>query len=136
VSDRDPNLYDEHGHTNPLMRASEFCAAFNDWARAIGEALADPDVSDYEKDQLRPIHEHLAALHIPIRKSNYLWRRIYLRQDHRDKKCPKHKGRWSGYETPPVEEMRQDPDNPRILLFDPVCECQVGYDLTGWLPNE
>jgi hypothetical protein len=116
----DPRFYDEDGNANPLMRASEFCAAFYGWAKAIDEALRDPDVSDYEKDQLRPISEHLAALYIPIRKSNYLWRRIYLGQKHRTKKCPNHKGRWSGY----------------LAFDDPKCACQSGYDATGWLPAD
>jgi hypothetical protein len=115
----DPRLYDEDGNANPLMRASEFCAALYDWRSALSDAIADPDVPEHRKVEFRQIVASLNAVELPIRKSNYLWRRIYLAQQHRTEKCPDHKGTWSGYGTPPY-----------------VCACMSGYDVTGWLPVE
>lgn len=76
-----------------------------------------------------------------IKKSNYLYRRLYLGQAHRTRKCPLHDGRWSGYGFGPDEwcpcslhglsdlsEPTWDSSRPQTWIG--------GMDLTGWLPED
>jgi hypothetical protein len=59
------------------------------------------------------------SVSIMARKSNLLARLIYANQKVRTKKCPEHKGHWSGY----------------YSISEGPCECCDGLDITGWLPE-
>lgn len=109
----------------PVRPVSAYCKAFEDWASALAQrkerivAMADDDpLKQHEfDDTLSHIADMAFQLSISIRKSNLLWRLIYEGQPLRTEMCPEHHGRWSGYQ------------------WDRFCECQNGYDVTGWLPN-
>jgi hypothetical protein len=111
----------------PVRPVSQYCNALRAWAKVCAEHPTD--------EHLQEAGRKLQECALPIAKSNLLWRMIYEGQKLRTKQCPKHKGRWSGYQTPPPEEWIPT-DNPRHFTFKPVCECQNGYDVTGWLPED
>lgn len=99
----------EHFH-EPVMPVTRYCDALDTWANAVraggyggnGGSLSDA----------------ISKVWLAIRKSNLLFRVLYLGQPLRTKKCPRHDGRWSGYGN-----------------GDPCPEgCSVGADITGWLP--
>lgn len=108
----------------PVRLVSDYCTAFRDWVRAISEAVerGDFDWDENMKEKWRERVEVLQGAEIDIRKSNLLYRLIYLGEQLRTEKCPRHKGRWSGYG------------------WGHICACQdyedggYGPDLTGWLP--
>ena len=106
----------------PVRPVSEYCQAFYDWHKAIIEKVKRVEAGE-ERESMEGYYEGirdaLNTLVIPIRKSNYLWRRIYGDGFHRTEMCPEHKGRWSGYS------------------HDRACDygCNHGYDITGWLPE-
>lgn len=135
----------------PIRPVSEYCDAFREWGRAIGEKIQrdkeklggyptfteehdklsydeKPDyywiVKQLEQDVANwsKVSDGLSYATIPIMKSNYLWRLIYGDGQKRTKMCPEHKGRWSGY---------------GWVDKDAACKygCQHGYDITGWLPE-
>jgi hypothetical protein len=96
---------------------SQYCQAFVDWHTGIQAMLSDQDAGGQEENW-EGVNEALNVLQIPIRKSNMLWRLIYLGQQVRTEKCPIHQGHWMGY-----GECENDPP------------CNSGWDITGWLPN-
>ena len=63
--------------------------------------------------------ERVGSVFLQISNSNLLWRLIYQGEELRKEMCPVHKGTWSGYG-----------------FDEPYCECQHGFDITGWLPNK
>ena len=85
----------EHFH-EPVLPLSRVCSALTTWSEASGD------------------HLPLTA----IRKSNLLFRMLFLGEPLRTTPCPTHKGKWSG-----CKELG-------------TCDCQCGWDVTGWLPNE
>ena len=95
---------------DPIRPVSEYCKAFDTWARVISES---------DDKQLQEIAENSFAIRLAISKSNLLYRLIYLGEDLRTEKCPIHKGTWSGY-----GNCQNDPP------------CNSGLDITGWLPND
>lgn len=106
----------------PVMPVSEYCKAFDDWIAACQEAhkeyedeIEGTGVGRGSPPPLWEVREYIWKLRaLDIGKSSYLARRIYGGERHRTRKCPVHKGHWSG------------------LPFDPpLCGC----DLTGWLPE-
>jgi hypothetical protein len=103
----------EH-YGEPVRRVSDYCNAFMDWARVLAERGKE---DDYEAAHYGEIANKLASVQLPIVKSNYLARRIYVGETHRTEKCPTHKGHWSGCYPEPC------PDG-----------CTSGMDVTGWLP--
>ena len=99
----------EH-YQQPVMPLKAYCGAMEAWRRAVAEAsLDDPD--------LKRLAQTLDSAFLAIRKSALLDRLIYGGEQVRTRKCPEHKGRWSGLE---------HPDRP----------CPHGCQLTGWIPNE
>lgn len=96
-------------HYGEVVRPiSHYCRAFEQW----WDALADTD-----DEQLRKMRDSVAfSLPLAIRKSNLLYRLIYAGLPLRTKKCSTHDGHWSGYG------------------WGKECDCQVGPNITGWLP--
>lgn len=108
-------------YKEPVMPVSEYCKAFYDWVAALHVAYKEWDETPEEDRSWRSppplyeIREHLdMAMHLGVGKSSYLARRIYGGEKHRTRKCPVHKGHWSG-----------------LPFKTPLCGC----DLTGWLPE-
>lgn len=91
---------------------SEYCRAVGDYMRA----LAQDGAGSPSGDRLNEIARELKFETAYFAKSNLLYRLLYLGQPLRTEKCPTHDGHWSGYG-----------------WGDP-CACQVGNDITGWLP--
>jgi hypothetical protein len=108
----------------PVVRpVDEYCEALWKWLRLIEakvEAAGPPPADDWDDvGQYRLIAAAASQLRVAIKKSNYLYRRIYKGEPHRTVPCPKHKGQWSGCE------------------FDAnYCECMSDVNVTGWLPTE
>ena len=103
----------------PIRPVSEYCDALVQYATALQRCAEEGNPGPFgSADEASEIAEALFKLNLWGRKSNLLWRLIYLGQDLRTEKCPTHQGRWSGYG-----------------YGDNTCECQVGLDITGWLPN-
>lgn len=106
----------EH-YGEPVRPVSAYCKAFQQWATAIRQE----DAGDGEGDRTYGrIVEVGMQLELAIRKSNLLWRLIYLGEELRTVKCPAHDGHWSGYAYPGAECPHG---------------CCSGYDITGWLPE-
>lgn len=127
-------------YKEPVRPVSEYCNAFREWHKACKQRLDEPFTGDWERNNWEEIVKALDRVYIPIVKSNYLWRLIYGDQQVRTEKCPKHKGRWSGYALGiPMtdDEVRAAGKEvtPYIRYHHNVCECQHGYDITGWLPK-
>lgn len=97
-------------YKQPVLPIEKFCEAFRTWGRAAKEYLKDHYGIQTE------------SLHLAITKSCLLWRLIYNRQKLRTVKCPVHQGKWSG--------CSWDFANDK-----PVCACQNGANITGWLPE-
>lgn len=131
-------------YKEPVRPVSHYCKAFEDWGNVLRERLAEIEKepeehaencnsiknpppggycncarywSEQDKRWMTPVVEALNHLQLPIRKSNLLFRLIYLGEPLRTEKCPEHKGHWTG------------------CWFDRSCDCQSGYDVTGWLPT-
>lgn len=92
------------------ISTADYRKAFEDWFRvapggqidALGIAgLLQPQLATLP-DGEHPIEALCAKVAegidrwalMPVWKSNYLWRRIYLGQAHRTEPCPSCKGRW------------------------------------------
>lgn len=107
-------------HNEPVMPVSRYCDAFSKWAGALAErATRETDGDKHFRDaNLDAIAKLALTIELAIRKSNLLYRLIYAGQPIRTQMCPIHKGHWSGY---------GHGGHP--------CECQDGYDITGWLPT-
>jgi len=98
---------------------TEYCAAFEAWASALGEKVKRMDAGEEREDEgLRRASEALSWLQLPIYKSSMLGRLIYGGEKLRTERCPEHNGIWSGLDFGPK--------------FGPHCE--HGCHLTGWLP--
>jgi hypothetical protein len=102
-------------HYGEVVRpVSQVCNGLAQFVSALVENDTD---GPYGPAIGKAVREYGGAAIMFARKSNLLWRLLYLDQPLRTKKCPKHNGRWSGYLAP-----------------GETCECAVGLDITGWLP--
>lgn len=109
----------ERHHGERVAPVSSVCKAIGHYVTAItadgaGSPWGNGDGTDPITDWLRTNGRMVLTF---ATKSNLLYRLIYLGQPLRTKKCPKHDGHWSGCD------------------FQGTCECQVGTDVTGWLPD-
>jgi len=97
-------------HGGPVRPVNEYCAALEAWRNAIHEAHArgEPDWDN--------LIEAIDTVELSMKKSNLLYRLIYLGEKLRTKPCPIHKGHWSGCSPDPCPEG-----------------CSSGSDITGWL---
>ncbi len=84
----------EH-YGEPVLPLERFCYALTTWSRLSENKL--------------PL--------LQIKKSNLLFRMIYLGEEPRAVQCPEHLGKWSGCKPPGA------------------CVCQTAGNVTGWLPN-
>lgn len=106
-------------YKEPVRPVSHYCNALTSWRRAVLEA---DERGDYENDGgmqsvATTLRETAMPLDLAIRKSNLLYRLIYLGEPLRSEPCPEHKGHWSG-----------------CAYGDGVCEhCMAGMDVTGWV---
>lgn len=96
-------------YEEPVMPVSRYCKALETWAKAVQQC---------HDGRLLEVAKHFDEIAMAIRKSNLLFRLIYLGEQIRTVPCPVHKGVWSGCK----------PDGE--------CECMSGFNVTGWLPNE
>jgi hypothetical protein len=121
------------------IETDRYCWALETWA-----SLPRPNKVDREAAEVKRVCDHLRAamlgdhpvaslcaafrehvgddsftrhLLIDIAKSCLLYRLIYADEPLRSRRCPVHKGVWSGWS------------------FEP-CACSFGPNLTGWLPEE
>lgn len=92
---------------------SAVCGALQSYVSALRESGED---GPFPADAAEAIREHGPTMFMFARKSNLLYRLIYAGLPLRTKKCPEHKGHWTGCDAPGT------------------CACQVGTDVTGWLP--
>lgn len=102
----------EH-YGSPVLPIKEFCAAFETWVMQLYIKYKEPDQIQYAPQWLKQVNE----IKLWIRKSNLLYRLLYVREPLRTEKCPEHKGIWSG------------------IAFEPEQACIHGCHLTGWLPK-
>ncbi len=96
----------------PVRPVYQYCDALNEWAHqisALNQAAGD-DSSRHGSEY----YLHLRNIMIDIRKSNLLWRLIYVGEKVRTEPCPIHNKKWSG------------------INLD---GCFYGCGETGWLPN-
>jgi hypothetical protein len=97
-------LLEEH-FGEPVQPVSRYCGSLETWASAVRQ---NPDMAR--------LSQSIGEVFLAIRKSNLLARLIYGGQKLRTRKCPVHKGHWSG-----------------CVFEDPGCGCLDGSNVTGWL---
>jgi len=101
---------------------NEFCKAIDEYINAVDKEHGESE--DWPSKQLHALVQDYRQHQITIRKSNFLYRLLYLGERVRLEKCPTHKGKWSGYG------------------WGRQCACQdyeaggYGPDITGWLPRK
>lgn len=93
-------------YNQPVMPVQRYCQALETWKRKIQEINRGD-----RQGQGSSYHEHLTRIWTDIRKSNLLYRLIYLGQQMRTEECPDCQGKWGRLDCP-----------------------QCGG--TGWLPEE
>lgn len=96
----------------PVRPLGDFCTAVSTWFRCIVEMSKSGNYKDGWA-QGKDYAEHLMHIEIDIRKSNLLYRLLYLREPLRTRRCPIHDGHWDG----------------QAMLRG----CEHGCDGTGWL---
>lgn len=104
----------EQHYGERVAPVSEYCRAIEDYIRALAADGAGSPSTDALNEIARTLAKGLHGVYFA--KSNLLYRLLYLGQPLRTEKCPEHDGQWSGYG------------------WDEPCACQVGNDITGWLP--
>src|SRR5215216_1892787 len=75
---------------------NEYCKALDEYIAAISEEHKE-ESEDWPSKQLKQLADDYRQHFITIRKSNFLYRLLYLGERVRTEKCPEHKGKWSGY---------------------------------------
>lgn len=103
-------------YQQPVMPVQRYCEALKTWADCLETAASEDDEAG-TRPRFKYLMPMLDDVRLAISKSNLLWRLIYGGEKLRTKKCPEHKGRWSGLSSP---------DN----------DCEHGCDFTGWVPDD
>lgn len=85
----------------------------------------------YERDRRKVFEQHWRYIDSKIRKSNLLYRLLYIGEEFRRRPCPKHQGRHGSCVFDAVLEP-----HGHLQKRPRVCECQYEDYLPGWLPNE
>lgn len=98
-----------HGDDGPLREK-----AWNDSNLAMKNRIEESNYAVQDLHRFETVAESINFVAIQISKSALLDRLLYVGEPLRTKKCPTHKGTWSG-------------------LFG---DCEHGCELTGWLPTE
>lgn len=119
--EREDLRYLEERAGEPIRPVSEYCHALRQYADALRECADGGEPGPFGSTEIcRDVADALQSLSFAAGKSNLLSRLIYQREDLRTRRCPTHKGRWSG-----------------IAYDENRCACEDrGGNLTGWLPNE
>lgn len=103
----------------PVMPVTFFCEALKTWAKLYGEPVLE-EKYEGENRARKNLYEQTQYVFLQIMKSNLLARMIYGGEKPREKRCPMHKGRWSGCRLPDETECKG--------------ACMSGFNVTGWLP--
>ena len=98
-------------YRQPVMPIRRYCDALRTWARVAARTEFDEKTGGHNGSSATP--KQIRTVFLALRKSNLLWRLLYAGEDLRERKCPKHDGKWSG------------------IPWKDDCPC----GLTGWLPN-
>ncbi len=106
----------EQHYGEPVRPVSEYCKALETWKDCIQKLNAtkphqDEKVGTIMGYQGAEYHQHLDHIYVDIKKSNLLFRLIYVGEDFRPVRCPVHDGR---------------------IHFDTTIPCPNGCDHTGW----
>lgn len=115
----------EAHYKEPVRPVSHYCERLASYADALDHAIQNHDPNRggcgpfATVEEATTVCEGLRLLNTWRWKSNALARLIYGDLPLRTEPCPVHKGRWSGCKFDGGPEA---------------CECQYGYDVTGWLP--
>ena len=117
------------------LTAVEYCEKFEEWARIMREAYYELQEKEKNGEEVwypqgKDFIEHLNAVELAIKKSSLLARMVYGNQKPRTKKCPMHKGRWSG-----LYHERPSYDNEYCGFDKTPCECYDGWEVSGWIPE-
>ena len=88
---------------------SRYCQAFYDYMSALRDASKEYGVDAF------PVVKHFPTIRGALSKSNLAARLIYVGEKLRTRKCPVHKGSWSG------------------VLTTATMDCPHGCNLTGWI---
>jgi len=96
----------------PVLTRSAFLGALSKWFRCTEQANAEA-ADDTKKGCT--YYQQLSCIELDIKKSELL-ARLLRGEPLRTRKCPEHKGAWSGFEYPGKR-------------------CSHGCQLTGWLPE-
>lgn len=103
-------------YRQPCLPVSKYCDALQTWSERYLEIQGEhAETLEERLEKAREVEQWLIRFRIDIRKSNLLYRLIYLGESLRQRPCPVHHGRWYG-------------------LHPDTCPHDCGH--TGWLPNE
>jgi hypothetical protein len=122
----DPVRYLSKERTLPV---SEFCEIMRTWAYTWMKPLATDN--EFQKARRKEFTEHWRYIDGKIRKSNLLYRLLYVGEELRTEPCPKHKGRCGSCVPDTVRES-----DGSLQKLPKVCACQYEDYVTGWLPRE
>jgi hypothetical protein len=111
------------------LPVSAFCRIMRTWAWARMKPLETD--SQRDRDRRKEFEEHWRYIDSKIRKSNLLYRLLYIGEEFRTRPCPKHQGHHGSCVFDAVREL-----DGRVQKLPRVCECQYEDYITGWLPNE
>ena len=121
-----PNIHAEYWKDESLKPLAEAAVAlYHEERKNRNEAQTDfpprkRSERDHQLDELRRFEqaaEMVNFVFLQIRKSSLLARTLYDGQKVRTRRCPEHKGHWSGLESPPDRY------------------CKHGCGFFGWLPE-
>lgn len=96
-----------------VLPVGQVCQALAVYARTLREQGED---GPFPPDVAQAIREHGEVAVTFARKSNLLFRLLYLGEPVRREPCPEHGGHWSGCQPEPCPHG-----------------CSSGRDVTGWL---
>ena len=119
-----------HVREERKLPVSDFCGIMRTWAWAWMKPLETD--SQCMRERRKEFEEHWRYINRKIRKSNLLYRLLYIGEEFRTRPCPKHRGSYGGC---CVYDAVLEPDGS-LTKLPRVCECQYEDYLTGWLPNE
>lgn len=98
----------------PVLALDDFCEAISTWMDCIVKNNTDPALKRGGIEHGKEYYEFLNRMRIDIMKSNLLGRLLYAKEPLRTRRCPLHKGHYSG----------------EAMFFE---KCPHLCDGTGWL---
>lgn len=107
-------------HGGAVAPVDEYCRVLFAYHDAIGQASRDETMPDDYRKAMRDQYDQILKVRMSATKSNLLHRLLYQGEALRTKKCPQHKGRWSGID----------------FSGRSTCGCSDSNgNLTGWLKD-